>query len=68
VSGSHIVQGTTKVNDTYFNTATYNTRAWRQLVMCQEVGHTFGLDHQDETFNNPNLGSCMDSPTIQTVD
>jgi hypothetical protein len=60
VSGRHIVQGTTKVNDTYFNTAQYNTPAWRQLVMCQEVGHTFGLDHQDETFNNPNLGSCMD--------
>ncbi len=59
-SGSHITQGTTKLNDTYFNTATYNTPAWRNLVMCQEVGHTFGLDHQDETFNNRNLGSCMD--------
>jgi hypothetical protein len=57
---SHIVAGTTKVNDTYFNTATYNTPAWRRLVMCQEVGHTFGLDHQDETFNNTNLGTCMD--------
>jgi hypothetical protein len=60
VSGSHIVQGTTKVNDTYFNTATYNKPAWRHLVMCQEVGHTFGLDHQDETRNNTNLGTCMD--------
>jgi hypothetical protein len=57
---SHITAGTTKVNDTYFNTATYNTPAWRNLVMCQEVGHTFGLDHQDEIFNNINLGSCMD--------
>lgn len=28
--------------------------------MCQEIGHTFGLDHQDETFSNGNLGSCMD--------
>jgi hypothetical protein len=28
--------------------------------MCQEVGHTFGLDHQDENFNNTNLGTCMD--------
>ena len=56
----HIYQGTTKLNDTYFNTPQYNTPAWRQFVMCQEVGHTFGLDHQDETFNNPNLGSCMD--------
>jgi hypothetical protein len=60
VSGNHIVQGTTKVNDRYYNTATYNTPAWRNLVMCQEVGHTLGLAHQDETFNNTNLGSCMD--------
>ena len=28
--------------------------------MCQEVGHTLGLDHQDEDFDNPNLGTCMD--------
>lgn len=59
-SGSHIVQGTTKLNDSYFKTASYNTPAWRQLVMCQEVGHNFGLGHQDENFNNENLGSCMD--------
>lgn len=56
----HITQGTVKVNDTYFNTPTYNTPAWRNLVMCQEVGHTLGLDHQDEIFNNLNLGTCMD--------
>jgi hypothetical protein len=60
VSGGHITQGVTKLNDTYFNTAKYNTPAWKNLVMCQEVGHTFGLDHQDETFDNPNLGTCMD--------
>jgi hypothetical protein len=59
-SGFHITQGTVKMNDTYFNTATYNTPAWRNLVMCQEVGHIFGLDHQDENFNNVNLGTCMD--------
>ena len=58
--GSHITQGTVKVNDTYFDTPTYNTPEWRNLVMCQEVGHTFGLDHQDENFNNANLGTCMD--------
>ena len=58
--GVHITKGTVKVNDTYFRTATYNTSAWRNLVMCQEVGHTFGLDHQDENFNNANLGTCMD--------
>lgn len=60
VSGSHITRGTVKVNDTYFNTATYNSPAWRNLVMCQEVGHTFGLSHQDENFSNTNLGTCMD--------
>jgi hypothetical protein len=30
------------------------------MVTCQEIGHTFGLDHQDENFNNANLGTCMD--------
>jgi hypothetical protein len=59
-SGSHITQATTKVNDSYFNTSTYNTPAWRRLVMCQEIAHDFGLDHQDENFNNGNLGTCMD--------
>jgi hypothetical protein len=59
-SSGHITQGTVKVNDTYFNTTTYNTVAWRNLVMCQEVGHTFGLDHQDEVFANANLDTCMD--------
>jgi hypothetical protein len=59
-SGTHITQGTVKLNDTYFNTATYNTPAWRNLVSCQEVGHTLGLDHQDTNFNNANLGTCMD--------
>jgi hypothetical protein len=60
VSGGHITAGYVKVNDTYFNTSSYNTPAWRQMVMCQEVGHTFGLGHQDENFNNTNLDSCMD--------
>jgi hypothetical protein len=60
VSAKHITQATTKLNDTYFNTAKYDKTAWRNLVMCQEVGHTFGLDHQDEISNNPNLGTCMD--------
>lgn len=60
ISGSHITQGTVKLNDTYFNTAKYNTFAWREMVTCQEVGHTFGLAHQDEIFDNTNLGTCMD--------
>jgi hypothetical protein len=58
--GDHITQAVTKLNDTYFDTPTYNTPAWRRLVACQEIAHDFGLDHQDEHFSNPNLGSCMD--------
>jgi hypothetical protein len=60
LSNGHISQGTTKLNDTYFSMARYNTDAWRQFVTCQEVGHDFGLAHQDENNNNTNLGSCMD--------
>ncbi len=56
----HIAQALVKVNDTYFNTPQYNTQSWRDLVVCQEVGHTFGLSHQDENFSNANLGTCMD--------
>jgi hypothetical protein len=56
----HITQATTKLNDSYFNSAPYNSAPWRALVACQEVGHDWGLDHQDETFNNVNLGTCMD--------
>lgn len=59
-SGNHITSGTVKNNDTYFNTASYNTPAWRNLVMCQEVGHTLGLGHNDENFDNKPTGTCMD--------
>ncbi len=60
LSGDHITAGTVKMNDSYFSSATYNTPAWRHLVMCQEIGHTFGLDHRDVTFDNTNLETCMD--------
>lgn len=60
LGGSHITKGTVKVNDSYFKSSPYNSPAWRNLVMCQEVGHTLGLDHQDEDFDNGNLGTCMD--------
>jgi hypothetical protein len=59
-SGDHITQGVAKMNDTYFNTPNYNTSAWRQMVMCQEIGHDFGLGHQDENFDDPPMGTCMD--------
>ena len=47
--GTHITQGSAKMNDTYFNTSTYNNPNEKQHVMCQEIAHTFGLDHQSKT-------------------
>lgn len=58
IMGDHITQGTAKMNDTYFNTSTYNNVNERQHVMCQEVAHTFGLGHQSEDGSSQN--SCMD--------
>lgn len=56
----HIVQGTVKNNDYYFGNSSYqyNNSAEMQHVICQEVGHTFGLDHQDES--GISLNTCMD--------
>src|SRR5713101_6878645 len=46
--GVHITQGTVKNNDYYFGSSTYqyNNEAEKLHVICQEVGHTLGLDHQ----------------------
>ncbi|CAN5555786.1 hypothetical protein BH10ACI1_BH10ACI1_31580 [soil metagenome] len=56
--GVHITQGSSKMNDTYFATSTYNNPNERLHVMCQEVGHTFGLDHQSTDGSSQN--TCMD--------
>ncbi len=60
IDGDHITKGSVKVNDTYHDSPPYNTYEWRQSVMCQEIGHIFGLGHQDENFNTVGT-SCMDS-------
>ncbi|MGI8616927.1 MAG: hypothetical protein ACR2L4_09160 [Actinomycetota bacterium] len=57
-SGGHIVKGVAKMNDTYYSLPKYDTPAWRGAVMCQEIGHTFGLDHQDES--GADFHTCMD--------
>jgi putative lipoic acid-binding regulatory protein len=58
VDGEHITRGSAKMNDTYFSTATYNNPNEKLHVVCQEVAHTFGLDHQSTDGSSQN--TCMD--------
>jgi hypothetical protein len=57
LAGGHITKGTAKMNDSYFDSSRYDATAKRH-VMCQEVGHGYGLDHQDES--GADLNTCMD--------
>jgi hypothetical protein len=66
VNGGHITEGTAKMNDTYYDTPTYSTPIWRAVVMCQEVGHTFGLDHQDTS--GADFHTCMDYASTPDAD
>jgi hypothetical protein len=56
VSGGHIVQGVAKMNDSYLASGYGDTN--RQHVICQEIGHNWGLGHQDESGADRN--TCMD--------
>lgn len=61
----HIYEGVAKLNDSYFGSGVYDSPYWRDFVMCQEVGHLFGLGHQDGNFYNPEKvadgkKTCMD--------
>ena len=61
----HISQGTTKLNDTYYGSgSSYNTPAWRAAVTCQEIGHDYGLGHQDEDFSTDATSSCMEYTSV----
>lgn len=55
-SKGHISQGTAKMNDSY--TSSWADPNESKHVMCQEVGHTFGLDHQST--DGSSQGTCMD--------
>ena len=65
ISGGHITQAITKLNERFLDPQgayydTYGTPQYRQMVLCQELGHDFGVDHSDTDFWNDNSGSCMD--------
>ncbi len=56
ISGDHITQGTAKMNDSY--SAQFAVQNERDHVMCQEIGHLFGLGHTSE--NGTSQDTCMD--------
>ncbi len=58
INGDHITQGSAKMNDTYFSLSKYNNDNEKLHVMCQEIAHTFGLDHQ--SVDGGSLNTCMD--------
>jgi hypothetical protein len=60
INGNEILAGYTKLNDYYFNQPRYDTESWKQLVACQEIGHDYGLGHQNENFNTDATTSCME--------
>lgn len=58
----HIDQGTAEMNDSY--SSYWDDPNEKRHVMCQEIGHTFGLAHTSEDGSSQN--TCMDysnSPT-----
>ena len=60
INGNEIVAGYTMLNDYYFAQPGYNTESWKQLVTCQEIGHDYGLAHQNENFMTDATTSCME--------
>lgn len=57
-SNGHIDRGSAKVNDSY---DWYWTLEEKNHVMCQEIGHVFGLDHTST--DRSSQGTCMDYST-----
>jgi hypothetical protein len=60
LSGGFIVQATVKLNDYYLSSSKYNNAAYKQFVVCQELGHALGLGHINTVTTDLNVGSCMD--------
>jgi len=60
----YIIASVAKMNERYLDETVVTNQDKlfheRKYTMCHEIGHGFGLPHQDEDFNNADLGTCMD--------
>lgn len=63
-SNGHINYAMAQVNDYYFKTAYYNKPNAKRHVLCQEVGHTLGLDHQAGVSCMNDLAGLFDTAYI----
>jgi hypothetical protein len=62
VSNGHVFQAVTQVNDYYFK-GTYGNKTARRHVLCQEVGHDFGLDHHKQASCMDDTNSTLNNPS-----
>ncbi|MBP6865930.1 MAG: hypothetical protein KBC12_00070 [Candidatus Pacebacteria bacterium] len=60
LNGNKIVSAPVYINDHWMKTSFYNNEFQQQYVVTHELGHAWGLDHQNTQFCDPNVGSVMD--------
>jgi hypothetical protein len=63
-NGEHLTQATVKVNDSYYSKPPYNNFNERQSVLCEELGHTIGVDHAVDASGGCVIGYAASPPPL----